>query len=784
MATFSFAINTNAQIGNTDYTQTIKGIVIDADSKKPLSGVTILLQSGGKTTTSNSEGNFSFKQIPTGKYTLVITMVGYEANTIPEINVTAGKEVFLTIPMVEKIKALDGITVKASRNKIKATNEFATASARSFSMEDVKRYPAAAFDPGRMAQNFAGVSNNGDGSNEIVVRGNSPSGVLWRLEGVEIPNPNHFAGLGASGGAISMISSNTMGNSDFYTGAFPAEFGNATAGVFDLNFRNGNKDKREYTLMAGILGLEAAAEGPFKKDGKSSYLINTRYSTLKLLDQFIDLGGSVAPNYQDVSFKLNFPYKNGSSFSVFGIGGFNKAENNPVKDSTKWNREDVFNESFDASNRYVVIGASNQLFLNKKSYFKTTVAYNYTLGKALIDTLNPSNNYKPIPTGKEFNKDGALRANLLYNNKINSQHTLRAGVNISQIRFDYFNSYWDSDVKKFKDLLKAKGSSNYLQAYIQWKYRLTNNLTIQSGLHSSYLALNKTKSIEPRASITYKSKNNQTFTFATGLHAKPEQLSTYYYEFINANTARSTPNKNLKMQKAIHYIFSYEKQLKRNIKLKSELYFQQLLDVPVEKKTGSEFSILNNSSFYELGETIGLVNTGTGKNYGIDLSLEKSFQKNFYFITAASLYNSKYTNYDKKEFNTKFNRNYQVNLIAGKEWKYGKNGKSTFGFSAKVLTSGGLKESVIDLPNSRALGKTLYMKDQYFTQSAAPYFRSDIGFSFKKNRKHSTRSIMIDFQNITNRKNIYSSYFDANSGTIKKTTQLGIFPIINYRIEF
>jgi hypothetical protein len=775
---------TVAQNSNpTTLSQKVKGTVIDADSKKPLQSATVALFGTNKKALTDSSGNFVLNDVPVGRQSLEISMVGYENKQVPEIVIGSGKEVFLTIALVEKISTLSNVTVVGGKARTKASNEFATASARSFSMEDAKRYPAAAFDPGRMAQNFAGVSNNGDGSNEIVVRGNSPKGVLWRLEGVEIPNPNHFSGLGGTGGAISMISSNTMGNSDFYTGAFPAEFGNATAGVFDINFRNGNKDKREYTFLAGILGLEAAAEGPFKKGGKASYLINARYSTLQLLGKIVDLGGSVAPDYRDISFKLNFPYKNGNSFSLFGIGGANKATNVPPKDSTKWTG-DVDNIAFDAPNYYSVAGLSNQSFITKNSYIKTILSFNYTLNKSTSDTLNPSKNYAAVPVGKEYNKDVAYRASILYNNKLNSQHTLRIGFIASQLQFNYLNSYYDDRDKKFKDLLKAKGSSNYLQAYAQWKYRLNNNLTLQTGLHASYLALNKTKSIEPRASITYKVPNNQTFTFAAGLHARPEALSTYFYEFVNQNSARSTPNKNLEMQKAMHYVLSYEKVFRSSVRFKTELYYQYLFDVPVEKKNFSYFSILNSSSFYELDETVGLVNTGTGKNYGIDISIEKPFAKQYYFIATASLYQSKFTNYDNKEFNTKFNRNYQVNLIGGREWTYGKKRNSTFGCSIKLLTSGGLKESPIDVPASRVLGKTRYIQDQYFTQSTSPYFRSDISFSFKKNRKHSTHSINLDFQNFTNRQNVYNSYFDTNEGVVKKSTQLGLLPIINYRIEF
>jgi hypothetical protein len=324
----------------------------------------------------------------------------------------------------------------------------------------------------------------------------------------------------------------------------------------------------------------------------------------------------------------------------------------------------------------------------------------------------------------------------------------------------------------------------YYQAYAQWKYRITNVLTLNTGLHGSYLELNKTYSIEPRLAISYKAPKNQIITIAAGLHAKPEHLSTYYFENINQNNERTTPNKNLEMNKAMHLVLGYDKTFRNNLKFKTEIYYQYLYDIPVEKKNYSYFSMLNSSSFYDLTDIGPLVSTGTGKNYGIDISFEKPFNKNYYFLATGSLYQSKYTNYDNKEFNTRYNRNYQLNLVAGKEWKRKKTSNSTWGVNGKVLTSGGLRDSEIDLPASRARGKAMYVTDRYYTQSGTPYFRFDFGISYRRNFRHSTHTLMLDMQNVTSNKNTYNSYYDNSTGTIKNTKQLGLFPFLNYRIEF
>ncbi len=336
----AFLLSVMAGIAQPKLTQNIKGTVTDADSKRPIADASIRLQGISTGATSDSLGNFLLHEVPLGRQTVLVSRVGYEDRVFAEILISSGKETELNISLVEKISQLNEVVVKGQKKPGKALNEFASASSRSFSVEDTRRYPASAFDPARMAMNFPGVSANGDGGNEIIVRGNSPKGVLWRLEGIEIPNPNHFSQLGNAGGAISMLSSSTLGTSDFFTGAFPAEYGNASAGVFDLNLRNGNTRKREYAFMIGALGIEAAAEGYFKKGGQSSYLVNYRYSTLGLLNKVVDITGSYLPEYQDLSFKFNFPTQKAGTFTLFGLGGSNLSQNDPVADSSKWDEDD------------------------------------------------------------------------------------------------------------------------------------------------------------------------------------------------------------------------------------------------------------------------------------------------------------------------------------------------------------------------------------------------------------------------------------------------------------
>ena len=765
-----------------NFNQTIKGYVTDAESKKPLAGITIRFQPGAGNAVTDSTGFYSFKQAPVGRYQVQYTGIGYETRLLSDIVLSSGKELELNISLAQDFKELDSIVIRSSKDNTRPLNEFAAVSARSFSSADTKRYPAAFSDPARMAMNFPGVNAADDMNNSIVVRGNSPQGVLWKLEGIEIPTPNHFSNLGGSGGAISMLSSNVIGKSDFYTGAFPAETGNATAGVFDLNFRDGNKDQTEYSAAFGTLGAEVSAEGPMDKQKKSSYLINYRYSPLALLKHVIDLQGQ-SPDYQDLSFKFKWDSRRFGSFSLFGLGGYNQYSRESIKDTSKWDADEP-NLTDQGDNLYGVIGLSHQYFVSSDAYIKTVISGSYNGSKDRADSLNPADHYLAVPVSHDAFTERAIRISSFYNNKLNSRNTIRTGFVAQQLSYNLDNISYDDHEKEWKQVLFGNGNTQFYQTFFQWKCRITDKLTLNSGIHGSYLALNSKSSIEPRASIVYR-YHGQTFSLAAGLHSRPQQISTYLFENISSEQLHVYPNKNLDLTRAAHFVLGYEKFFSFiNIRTKVEAYYQYLYHIPVEQKIPGGFSAINIADIYDLDHTGPLVSKGHGKNYGIDLSVERPFSNNYYFMSALSVFNSTYTNYAGKNFNSRYNRNFSFNIIGGKEWKAKANLHRLYGASAKLITSGGLRNSVIDIPASVMAGREELVPDQYYTRRGPVYFRLDCSAYIKTNRKRSTHTLSLEIQNITNHENLYGYYFDSRTGLQKAAYQMGILPNISYKIEF
>ncbi|MCP4123012.1 MAG: TonB-dependent receptor [Bacteroidetes bacterium] len=769
----------------------IKGRILDTDAGYALIGATIIVEGSNPLigTTTDVDGYFRLSNLTVGRYDLKVEYIGFETRMISQVLVTTGKEVYLKIDMVESAMELDEVVITAKIDKTKPQNDMATLSARSFSVEDSKRYAAAISDPARMAQSYAGVSSGGDDlSNEIIIRGNSARGLLWRLEGVDIPSPNHFGDLGSGGGNISMLSSSTLSNSDFYTGAFPAEFGSALSGVFDLKMRNGNTDDREYSIMFGNLGLEVATEGYFKKGSDASYLVNYRFSTLGFMGKFLPSLQDAIPAYQDLSFKVNVPTTKAGIFTVFGLGGVSTEDEEGIRDSTQWVGGSSHYDHNEKS-RLGVLGITHKyLFENNKSYMKTSLsgsAYTYS---DLTEVLIAHDDYRPENVDETHFNDYDASAAVTLNHKFNALNSLRAGVSIHNKIFNYSYESTDNETNSSITFFDNKGNAQYLESYIQHKLRFAEKWTLNSGVNFSYFFLNNTYGIDPRIGLKWNFRPNQSLAVAAGLHSKPEHTSTYLIERIN-NGMVTSPNIDLEMTKAVHTILSYDLSFAKDFRLKIEAYYQYLYNVPVSVNQSSGFSVLNSAGVFDIifmndkdGEV--LVSEGTGINYGLDITLEKFFSKGYYFLVTGSIFDSKYSTLNNEYYRTLYANNYIFNLLGGKEFTIGKKKKNLFAINGKFTYYDGRRQTPINLESSREVGYTVRYPDSYYTEKLKPYYRFDLGIAYTANAKRSTHSLMFDVQNLTNHFNIYGEYFEPFTDNVESIYQNGAVPVVNYRVEF
>lgn len=767
------------------YTQTLRGQITDADTYVTLPGANIIILGtnpilGG---ISDNDGNYKIQNVPVGRHNIKVSYIGYEDVYFNEIELITGNELILNVQMTEDISTLGEVVISGRDEMGEPINSMVTLSAQRITIESTSRIAAGINDPARTVQSFAGVSSADDENNELVVRGNSPRGMLWRMEGVEIPNPNHFSnGEGGSGGGVSALSTQVLDNSDFYTGAFASEYGNALSGVFDLKLRNGNNEKHQFAMQLGVMGIQASAEGPFSKETGSSYLFNYRYATTSLLNKvgFTIGDEDIYPEWQDLSFNINIPTKNMGRFNIWGLGGISGSAGEVPRDTALWQyRSDHFSYSEDQVLGIVGI-SNNYLFKNNKTYLKTVVSYSHTDNGQVEDSLDYD--FKKTKLLDESYIYNTVTISSLVNHKFNSRHFLRTGLIYTNQQFKLNVKKFDWDEEYLNTELMQDGRTSRLQGYIQWKFRINEKLDMNTGIHVMYLNINKDYSVEPRLGIVYKHTNKHRFSFAMGLHSKVEPVSIYMAQQTNDAGDIIYPNKNLNMTRAAHIVGGYTWNFAPNFSMITELYYQYLFEVPVEVgDTTGTVSSLNFASGFTNDH---FKNDGTGTNYGLEFTLDKSFSHQYYMLFTTSLFQSKYTMPGFDERNTRYNSNYLVNLLGGKEFRVGNEGQNIISLNIRGMLRGGYRTIPIDLEASIAQGKDVRDYSRAFETKTPDYFRIDIGASYRKNNPRWSWIVSLDIQNVTNRSNVWGEYYDIERKSVEQVYMVGLIPVLNFKVEF
>ena len=770
--------------------QIIKGSVFEKETKMPIVGASVSLITDENSCLTDADGNFRLERVTVGKHDLQIRMVGYQSVSMQNILVTSGKEVVLNIEMEKSVHQFEAVKISASDKK-NAANQMAMVSARTFDVQETERYAGSRQDPARMVSNFAGVSGTDDSRNDIVVRGNSPLGVVWRLEEVEIFNPNHFNIPGSTGGPVSIINNKTLSNSDFFTGAFPAEYGNGTAAVFDLKLKNGNTERREGSFQFGVMGAELAFEGYFNKKSKANFQMAYRYATLDWLNALhIPIGTNSIPKYQDATFKLNFPINKKSKLIIWGIGGASKIDLIVSKYTTPPKEEygDDDRDQYFTSNM-AVLAASYSYRINNSAFTKLSISKQWQDVDAHHTRIYRDSNYIITNSKDILGYNFFVGKNTMnwYLNKIaGTQHTFKLGIEAEQYLFNFKDSIREFTTN-WQTRWNYKGNAFLLQPYLQYKFKITDSLIFTAGIHAQVFTLNSnSKSIEPRVAIKKIMNHNQTIAFGVGMHSQTQPFYTYFYQ-LPANPVNSLHNLNMGFTKSVQAVLTYDKTINKHLRFKAETYYQYLYNVPIETRSGSSFSLLNMGSSFSRFFPDTLVNKGVGRNYGVELTLEKFFNKHFYFMLTGSLFDSKAKGNDNVWRNTDFNGNFVLNVLGG----YEKNisAKTTFSIGTKITWGGGKRYSAYDSSKSRLIGDVVVIDNTRNAFQFNNYFRADLKLGIRINSNHLTHEIAIDLVNIFNTKNVLGYTYQAdlvqqNKNPFVIKNQLGFLPLFYYKVDF
>lgn len=751
-------------------TQTIRGIVLDSKTNTPIELASVGIPNSTFGAITDSLGQFRINHVPVGRYNLQASYIGYNVNIIHEIPVTSSKEVYLKISLNENIRVLDEVLIFPETKKDELVNSMAITGGRMISMEEANRFANGFDDPARLSTAFAGVAGN-VGTNALAVRGNSPQFTQWRLEGVEIPNPSHFAEVsGLGGGFFSALSTQVIGNSDFYNGAFPAEYGNALSGVFDIHMRSGNNQKYEHTFQFGLLGIDLASEGPISKRNGSSYIFNYRFSTTSLAT-----GGDANARYQDLAFKLNFPTKRAGTFSFWGLGLIDKDKGDP-EDRTKW---ETHSDRQSGKNNLEKMsgGLTHQYPINENTYLRSSLSATYANDRLLVDQHTTDNQI--VPVGDIRNSKWDFAFNSYINKKFSSKHTNRTGITITKLNFDldYQVSPDFGLDAPMERISKGDGNSTALSAFSTSVIDLTNSLTASIGINTQYFALNKNWTIEPRAALKWKLNQKQDLAVAYGLHSRRERLDYY---FIERNIDGETKNnKYLDFSKAHHFGLTYSLNINQNLHLKIEPYYQYLFDIPVEEN--SSFSIINQADIYL--DRI-LKNDGLGRNYGIDFTLEQYIKNGFYYMLTGSLFKSEYRGGDHIWRSTRYDRGYLFNVLAGKEWMVGKQKQNVFSINGRIFYHGGDHYTPIDEEKSKEAKDIIWDETKAFSKQFNAAINGDISVNYRINKRKVSHEFSLKILNIGGKTGMHYYEYNEKGGYIKKQNAIGVIPNISYKIYF
>ncbi|MCY7352683.1 MAG: TonB-dependent receptor, partial [Cytophagaceae bacterium] len=762
----------------------------DAASKTPLFGATISIPDSRPFlgTVTDTDGRFRLTNVPIGRIRVKITSVGYEDLLLNEVVLNAGKEVVLDLPLTESVTNLSEVKVAYNRSedRLVTNNENVTVSGRPFNAAETARYAGSFGDPSRMAANFAGVSGSNDSRNDIVVRGNSPASLLWRLDGVNIPNPNHFGALGTSGGPVSMLNNNLLAKSDFLTGAFPGEYANAVGSVFDVKLRRGNDEKHEFLTQVGFNGVEVGAEGPLSQKANSqgrraSYLVNYRYSVFALLQ---NVGFQIAgvPKYQDFTFKTDIPVGQRGNLSMWTLGG--RSQISFLGKDVDTEKPDAYGDENTNTRVKYFTGIGSIAYEHRftdRTYGKLTVSGSRTTPQFQGDTViyrNGKEIAQEISNAESEFSQNKLSINAFLSHKISAKDKVSGGVILDMIQYDLQNRQLYPVAISSRN---ATGETSLLQIYSQWKHRFNTRMTLNTGLNLLRLQLNGSTAVEPRAGLSYQLSPTSSINAGYGLHSQMHPILTYFYQTKQPNGTYALTNKNLDFTRSHHAVVGYERLIGGNLRLKLEAYNQWIFNAPVEQ-TSSYYSLLTEGANFTPIDKGNLVNKGTGRNYGVEMTLERFFTNNYYFLLTTSLFESKYKGSDGIERNTPFNNRYVVNLLTGREFQLGRN--NVFSINWKITTAGGRFITPINLEQSAAQGQAVNEYDRAFSNRQTPYFRTDLKIGYKINRARMTHEIAFDLQNLTNNQNVLQQAYNPRTNRIGTAYQQGFLPVPFYRLTF
>lgn len=767
----------------TSIAQQLRGTVRDADRNTPLAGVTVNLGTRPDTAIlaipTDTNGRFFTDALPPGLYRCLFALEGYEPVLIPEVRIASGKETVLDVTLRASATALPDVTIRSGppdRRAVQPLGEIP------LTREQTQRFPATFFDPARLALAYPGVANTDDQANGLTIRGNGPTNVRWRLEGVDVTNPNHLPNAGTFGdrpttssGGVLLFSAQLLDNSTLLLGAFPPGYGDALGGIMDMSWRRGNAERHEFTTQIGLIGLDFAAEGPLSKKHGHTYLANYRYSTVGLLGQMgISFGGEQI-TFQDLSFKMDFAGKNGGQWAVFGAAGYSRNKFTPPADSADVKQyKDLFHIDFESGTG--ILGISHWKPLHANTHLKTTIV---TSAQGNVrDAKAPG--FSERDTGLEWRT--GLSSTLAH--RMNANNRLQAGI-LAQFVLHEVDA-----LRSQAQLYYGYSRNAIMQPWASWLWNSRDDRTsVKIGLHSLLLAVQGDSStlsdatLEPRLTVTRRLSRQHRLAFSAGLHSQTHPLWLYALETDNFSQSSGHFTGNV-LARAFQTSMRYTWNPNDVWTLKSEFFYQRQYDIPVAADAPSAFSLVNISEIQPFGP---LEATGVAENKGLELSAERYLTSGWFFMANTTLFDARYQGSDRVWRASRWNLGHIANITGGKEWQRDDwpERLRTFGINGRITWVGNQRAAPLDEAASAAAQTTVYDLSEGYSERQPGFVRLDLRVYWRRNIGTRRNSLFaMDFQNASIRKNTAYRYYDPLTRRVAVKEQLGLIPNLSWRLEW
>ncbi len=756
--------------------QRVRGWVRDAHTLQPLGSAAIQLRNDQHSafSESDSSGLFLFEQVPSGRYQLEVQLLGYERLCLPEVMVGGGKEVVLELDLQTHADTLQEVVLHGMR----PGRTLPVLPLYMITIEETFRFPATFYDPARMAVFAPAFAQWNDQGNLLIARGNSPNQNSWLLEGVPIVNPNHTPNAGTfsdqttlSGGGVNILSAQMLGTSLFFTGNPPVAQGDATGALLDMTLRKGNDQHAEGTFQLSLIGIDLSGEGPFgKKDTTAatgpSWLANYRYSTVGLLTALgMDFGGE-AISFQDLALTAAFPGKR-HQWKVWMLGGLSSnIFRAPEADSLRTEQKDRLDIDF--RNRMYAIGFSHQVHLGAGWLWQSAVSHS-----ALASQWQGSWADDGTPYGEEQ----------LTQSWLSFRSSLHA-PSLNGRRWSFgIDGKFLSEADDFFFAERQQSGNGRMQGWwvnpwVELEARPAPEWIATFGLRGHYFSWNGSKALDPRIQIRWQFTPHEVLYASWGFYSQLHHLRVYA---TATDGEGRLYNKSLPLLRSQQATLGWAHTFQQQGRLRTEAYWQYFFDLPV----GNEapwFSVLN---MINEPATKALQAVGTATRYGIEVSWKQPLIRHLFYSGGLTRFRSLWTDAAGRQHPSRFDRKWGGSTAIGYERMRHKRDKAIFQMaSLSWIGGGGMRETPIDAAASSLAAMTVWDSSRPFADRLPPYWRIDLRWSRRWEKAGRSSLLALDIQNLTNRRNVAWRYYDAVQGKVIEKYQLGLIPVLTWRLEY